>query len=139
MKRVQKSKDILAEITDFANLQQSIKKVIRGSKRKKSFSGKKILNNKDYYINKLIKEISSGSFKISHYKEMTVVDCGKERKIQSIRLYERIGLNAIINVVEKRIHSSYINTSAASIKNRGTHYLKRCIENDIAKDPEGTK
>ena len=138
MKR-EKSSDILAEICTEANIRQSITAVLRGSHRKKTKEGRRIIENIDKVTARLIHEISTGSFKISGFTEMHVVEGGKPRTVQSVPLYDRIGVHAIMTVIENHVKRRYIHTTAASIKGRGVHFLLRRIVEDLAADPEGMR
>ena len=138
MKR-EKSSDIIAEICTEANIRQSITAVLRGSHRKKTKEGRRIIENIDKVTARLIHEISTGSFKISGFTEMHVVEGGKPRTVQSVPLYDRIGVHAIMTVIENHVKRRYIHTTAASIKGRGVHFLLRRIVEDLAADPEGMR
>lgn len=139
MKRIGKTSDIISSIIEYENISHSIDVVLRGSYRKKTRIGRYILKNRDKVIHKIQEDISSGTFCIKGFREMTVKERGKERHIQAINIYERIGCNAIMHVVENLIFKRYIRTTAASIKNRGMHDLKEYIQRDLEIDPEGTK
>ena len=139
MKRIGKTANIIDEIIEYGNISDSIDVVLRGKKRKRTRTGRYILAHRDTVIARLQKEIKEGTFCITGYCEMEIKDGGKIRKVQSINLYERIGCNAIMHVVEKHIFKRYIRTTGASIKNRGMHDLKEYIQKDIELDPAGTK
>lgn len=139
MKRLGKTANIIDEIIEYGNISDSIDVVLRGKKRKRTRTGRYILAHRDEVIARLQKEIKDGTFHITGYREMEVKDGGKIRKVQSINLYERIGCNAIMHVVEQHIFKRYIRTTGASIKNRGMHDLKEYIQKDIELDPVGTK
>ena len=139
MKRIGKTSNIIDEIIEYGNLSNSIDVVLRGRKRKRTRTGRYILSHRDEVIAKLQKEIKEGTFCISGYREMDVTDGPKVRKVQSVNLYERIGCNAIMAVVERHVFKRYIRTTAASIKNRGMHDLLKYIEKDMELDPQGTK
>lgn len=139
MKRYGKNDHLIEAITEESNLNESIDRVLRGRRRKRTKAGRYILSHRKEIIERLQREIRSGTFKVTHYKEMMVTDGPKVRRVQSVSLYERIGCNAIMRVVEAVIKKHYIMTTASSIEGRGMHYLKRCIEADIKKDPDGTR
>ncbi len=130
---------LIEEIIARNNLEESIRHVLRGIKRKTCKTGKQILGNKESVIQELQKIISSGEFEISNYREQVIKERNKTRIIQVTPLMERIALNAIMKVVEKYINKTFIRTTAASIKGRGTHYLYHIIKKDMIKDPEGTR
>lgn len=139
MKRLGKTANIIDEIIEYGNISNSIDVVLRGRRRKRLHTGRYILAHRDEVIARLQKEINEGTFCITGYRETEVKDGGKIRKVQSINLYERIGCNAIMHVVEKHIFKRYIRTTGASIKNRGMHDLKEYIQKDIELDPADTK
>lgn len=139
MKRLGTTSNIIEEICEYANISQSIDVVLRGRKRKRHRTGRYILQHRDEIIAKLQNEIRTGTFTLTGYREYEVNDGPKVRRVQSVNIYERIGCNAIMNVVERHIFKRYIRTTGASIKNRGMHDLKAYIEKDIELDPEGTK
>lgn len=139
MKRIGKTSNIIDEIIEYGNIYNSIDVVLRGRRRKRLRTGRYILEHRDEIIAKLQKEIKEGTFCITGYREMEVKDSGKVRRVQSVNLYERIGCNAIMHIVEQHVFRRYIRTTGASIKNRGMHDLKAYIEKDIELDPEETK
>ena len=138
MKR-EKGSDILAEVCTEANIRQSVIAVLRGSKRKRTREGRRIIENIDRITTRLIREISTGTFMVSGFTEMHIVEGGKPRTVQSVPLYDRIGVHAIMSVIESHVKRRYIHTTAASIKGRGVHFLLRRIVNDLAADPEGMR
>ena len=83
--------------------------------------------------------IANGTFRIATYKEFWVHEGDKWRLIQSPTVEERIGINAIIRVLEKHVYPTIVLTSAASIKGRGMHRLYRKMRSDIRHDREGTR
>lgn len=139
MKRIGRGEDLIAQITEYANIVSSIDTVLKGRKRKRSRAGRRILAKREEVIARLQREIREGSFRITGYREMEVTEGGKRRNIQSVSMYERIGCNAIMSVVEKYMNRRFIRTTSASIKNRGMHDLKNYIQRDIANDPQGTR
>lgn len=131
--------NIIEEICEYSNISQSIDVVLRGKKRKRQRTGRKILRDRDKVIAKLQSEIRGGTFRITGYREYDVTDGPKVRRVQSVNMYERIGCNAIMHIVEKHVFRRYIRTTGASIKGRGMHDLKACIQRDMELDPEGTR
>lgn len=129
---------IIEEIVTDDNMNESFDYVMRGKKRKTSRSGRYILKHRDEIINRLKKQISDGTFCISKYREMTINERGKQRKIQVIHLVKRIGVNAIMRVVEKHLNKRFITDSAASIKGRGGHYLHKRMMKGMKENPNDT-
>lgn len=139
MKRIGKTSNIIEEIVAESNLRNSLAVVMRGTRRKTTRTGRWIMRHQDEVVQRLAGEIRSGEFRISGYQEMIVTDGSKKRTVQAIPLIERIGINAIMSVVEAKIHNRYVRTTAASIKGRGMHFLLNKIRKDMAADPEGMK
>lgn len=131
MKRLGKTSNIIEEICDYSNLYTSLHVVMRGQKRKKTRVGRWIMSHEEEVIRKLQEQIRTGEFCISNFHEMQVEDGPKNRIVQSIPMIERIGVNAIMAVVEDKIFKRYIRTTAASIKNRGVHDLLNYIRRDL--------
>lgn len=130
---------IIDEIVTSENMNASFDYVMRGRKRKTSRSGRYIMSHREEVISSIVDAILSGEYKVSGYHEYTISERGKKRKIQSVPLYDRIALNAIMRVVERHLQNRWINTTAASIKGRGMHYLHQRIMKDIKRDTEGTR
>ena len=87
---------------------------------------------------KLVPLIVSGEFRVTRFEEFEVKDGPKTRKVQSPPVTERVGVNAIMRVVERFVYPTIIRTSAASIKGRGMHKLYCKMRSDIRHDREGT-
>lgn len=83
--------------------------------------------------------IENGIFRIETYQEFYVEENGKMRLIQSPTIEDRIGINAIVRVLERHIYPTIVPTSAASIKGRGAHRLFRKMRSDIRHNREGTQ
>ncbi len=139
MKRIGKKDGIIAEIVTDENLNNAIDAVLDTKARKRSPGGRKILRNRKRIVERLRKEITEGTFHLHGYDEKKVKDGPKERTVQCTCLYDRIGLFAIMEVVERHVRRKYIRTTAASIKGRGMHDLLNLIRRDLAQDPDGMK
>lgn len=138
MKRIGKTSNIIDQICEYGNISHSIDVVLRGRKRKRLRAARYILKNRDEVIGRLQEQIRSGTFRVTEYREMEVHDGGKVRTVQSVNLYERIGCNAVMHVVEQYAFKRYIRTTGASIKNRGMHDLKEYIQRDLQLYPDTT-
>lgn len=134
MKRI--GDEIIDEICSESNIRQSIHEVISGTKRKKSRMGRCILKHEDAFIRSIAIKIRNGTFRVEKYQEMLVTDGPKIRRIQAIPLLDRIGVNAVMRIVEKHVFRKYIRTTGASIKNRGAHDLMSIILEDLQRHPE---
>ena len=136
---MKREKDIIKEIIEPHNLYNSISVVMRGRKRKRTRIGRWIMRNEDKVVDILSRQIQNGTFRISGYKERIVTDGPKDRRVQAIPIIERIGVNAVMSVVEQKVFRKYIRTTSASIKNRGTHDLLNYIRKDLQLDKEGMR
>ncbi len=130
---------IIEEIVDYSNMSESFDKVLRGTKRKRSRQGRYLLAHREDVIKELSARISDGSFRVSGYRERTIQEYGKVRKLQILTMYDRISVHAIMTVVDRHLQRRYIRTTSASIQGRGTHDLMKCITRDMETDPEGTQ
>lgn len=137
MKRI-KDSDIIPRIIEPGNILDSIRVVLEGTYRKTTRQGVYILSHIDEVVARLAAEISTGSFEITSYGEEIIKEHGKERRITFLySYYEKIGVHAIMNIVEQMTFRRLIRTTGASLKNRGTHDLLNLIRRDLAEDPEG--
>lgn len=129
---------IIEEIADYSNMSESFNQVLRGTSRKRSRQGRYLLAHREEVIKELAERISDGSFRVSGYRERTIWEYGKARNLQILTMYDRIGVHAIMTVVDKHLRRRFIRTTSASIQGRGTHDLMKFICRDMETDPEGT-
>lgn len=129
---------IIEEIVARPNMEESFWRVLRGSDRKNSATGQYLIAHKDEIIDELIEQIRSGLFEVGRFFEREVFEAGKLRVIQIFSLKDRIGVHAIMNIVDEHLKKRFIRTTAASIKGRGTHDLLCQVRDSISDDPEGT-
>ena len=89
------------------------------------------------YVKRLTAEIGSGIFRIyrEDVRNIHVKDGPKERYVQAPQVYKRVGIHAIMVVVERYTYPSLIKNTAASIKGRGMHWLHHIVEDDIKNVP----
>ena len=130
---------IIEEIVDYSNMSESFNQVLRGTSRKRSRQGRYLLAHREEVIKELAERISDGSFRVSGYRERIIHEYGKTRKLQILTMYDRIGVHAIMTVVDKHLRRRFIRTTSASIRGRGTHDLMQFIRRDMETDPEGTR
>ena len=130
---------IIDEIVARPNMEESFWTVLRGDKRKRSRSGKYLIAHKDEIIDELIEKIRNGLFQVNRFFEIEAEEGGKMRRIQIFSLKDRIGVHAIMKVVDMHLKKRFIRTSAASIKGRGTHDLLCLVRSAISDDPAGTR
>lgn len=83
-------------------------------------------------------EISAGSFRIvrSDVRDLHVTEGYKERDVQAPTVVKRVGIHAIMVVIEKYTYPTLIKNTAASIKGRGMHWLHHVVEEDLTNAPE---
>lgn len=88
-------------------------------------------------IETLTQEISEGSFRIvrSDVRDLHVTDGQKERDVQAPTVVKRVGIHAIMVVIEKYTYPTLITNTAASIKGRGMHWLHHIVEEDMKNVP----
>jgi hypothetical protein len=135
MKRL-KDSDILPLITSHVNLRASIDAILAGTHRKSTAQGREALAYADGYEAWLAAEISAGTFYLTTYGHSVVKERGKTRKIQYLfSYYEKMGVHAVMNIIEELTFKRLIRTTAASIKKRGVHDLLNIIRRDIALNP----
>lgn len=108
-------------------MEESFRAVVRGSRRKGSRTGRALLAHKEEVIAELSARLADGSYTISNYHEMEVMEAGKLRRIQVLPMKDRIAIHAVMNVVDEHLRRRFIRTTAASIKGRGMHDLLGCI------------
>ena len=130
---------IIEEIVEYGNMSDSFDTVLRGTKRKRSRQGRWLLAHRDEVIRDLTERIASGTFTVKDYREREIVEGGKLRKIQVLAMYDRIGVHAVMNVVDRHMRKRFIRTTSASIKERGMHDLLAYIRRDLEEDPDGTR
>ena len=129
---------IIKEIIIESNVNDAFDEVVHGW-RKKTKQGRRLIAHRKKVVSTLIRQISDGSFKIIHYNEKIIYEYGKKRKLQISSMLKRIGVRAIMRVVDKHLHKRFIRTTSASIKRRGTHDLLHYICKDLDLDYNGTK
>jgi hypothetical protein len=86
----------------------------------------------------LQKELGEGTFELGPWEDREIVEAGKVRHLQIFPQIKRIGINAVMRVVDKHLRPRFIRTTGASIKGRGMHDLMAYIRDDMKRDPEGT-
>ena len=93
---------------------------------------------REKYVQILTDEIREGKFRIyrEHVRDVHVKDGPKERDVQAPTVLKRVGVHAIMVIVEKYTYPSLIKNTAASIKGRGMHWMHHIIEEDLQNAPE---
>lgn len=131
---------IIEEIVAYPNMSQSFDQVLQGTSRKQSRQGRWLLAHREEVIAELSAQIADGSYTIAGgYRERTIIEGGKERRIQVLTMKDRIAVNAVMSIVDEHLKRRFIRTTSASIKGRGMHDLKAYIERDIREHPEATR
>lgn len=131
---------IIEEIVAYPNMAQSFDCVLRGTARKRSRQGRYLLEHREEVIADLSAQIAAGTYFIAGgYRERTIIEGGKERRIQILTMKDRIACHAIMAVVDEHMKRRFIRTTGASIKGRGMHDLKAYIERDMREHPDETR
>lgn len=131
---------IIEEIVAYPNMAQSFDQVLRGTARKRTRQGRYLLEHREEVIAELSQKIADGSYDIEHgYRERTIIEGGKERRIQVLTMKDRIAVHAVMSVVDDHLKRRFIRTTSASIKGRGMHDLKAYIERDLREHPDETR
>ncbi|MBR5093346.1 MAG: hypothetical protein IKX32_07740, partial [Bacteroidales bacterium] len=130
--------NVMAEVLDYSNIYAAIDEVLNSTIRKKTAEGRHILEHRDEVIAQLQKELGEGTFELGPWEDREIVEAGKVRHLQIFPQIKRIGINAVMRVVDKHLRPRFIRTTGASIKGRGMHDLMAYIRDDMKRDPEGT-
>ena len=120
-------------------MSEAFDRVLRGKKRKECRQGRYLLAHREEVIAELTAKLADGSFRLGSYHERIICENGKVRHLQILSMYDRIAVYAVMNIVDQHLHKRYIRTTGASIKKRGTHDLRKCMQLDMDNDPEGTR
>lgn len=136
MKQIQRrANNLIPLIIDTANMDDALDEVVSDMPKEER---ERYQRKREQIRNKLVPLIVSGEFRVTRFEEFEVKDGPKTRKVQSPPVIERVGVNAIMRVVERFVYPTIIRTSAASIKGRGMHKLYCKMRSDIRHDREGT-
>ena len=130
---------IMQEVTSYGNMSEAFDRVLRGTKRKRCRQGRYLLAHREEVIAELTAKLADGSFQLGCYHERIICEYGKSRRLQILSMYDRIAVYAVMNVVDQHLHKRFIRTTGASIKRRGTHDLRKRMQLDMERDPEGTR
>lgn len=129
---IKQSKHIIERIASYDNLLISVKEVIKGNKKRKYKTSQEILNNLHAFCDKAHYELINGLYKPKPFRSFEVIECGKLRNIQSLCIYDRIILHAIMNILGKELFiNTFIRDTYASIKGRGIIDCLNRIKNDL--------
>lgn len=92
-------------------------------------------------LEELKRQLESGTFTVTRndVQDIHVKDGPKERDCQAPTINKRIGIHAIMVVVERYLLEVLINNTASSIKGRGMHWLHHIVEDDIHADPDNMR
>lgn len=130
--------NLVPEIVSEANMGESFDYVIKHLEHERQRD--MYWPKRQSWIESLSQEIDEGSFRITRadVRDIHVKDGPKERDVQAPKVYKRVGIHAIMVIVEKYTYPSLIKNTAASIKGRGMHWLHHIVEEDIRNAPEMT-
>lgn len=127
---------LVPEIVSDQNMFESFDYVVRHLEHRKQRD--KYRPHRESIVRQLQKEIGEGSFRITcaDVNDIHVTDGPKERDCQAPKVVKRVGVHAIMVIVEKYTYPTLIKNTAASVKGRGMHWLHHIIEEDLAQVPE---
>lgn len=130
--------NLIPEIVSEANMGESFDYVVSHLEHSRQREMYRPLRQS--FIENLSREIAEGSFRITRadVRDIHVTDGPKERDVQAPTIIKRVGVHAIMVVVEKYTYPSLIKNTASSIKGKGTHWLHHIVEDDLRNAPELT-
>ena len=108
--------DLIPEIISENNMYDSFDYVIDHLEYKQQ--REKYRPHRQSIVEKLTMDIGSGTFRIlpEDVRDIHVKDGPKERDCQAPKVYKRIGIHAIMVIVEKYTYTTLIKNTAASVK-----------------------
>lgn len=127
---------IMERATTWEALNESIDYVLRGNERKRRASGRWILEHREQFIRELQEQLRSGSWRVGRFSEHKVVERGKERRIQCIRLQDRVAVNAVMKEVQRKVLPGLITDTASSIEGRGALWLHKRVRKAMKENPK---
>lgn len=128
--------NLIPEIVSDVNMYESFDYVVSHLEHKKQRD--KYKPHREAIVKELQQQIGDGSFRITRadVSDIHVTDGPKERDCQAPTVKKRVGVHAIMIIVEKYTYPTLIKNTAASIKGRGMHWLHHIIEEDLKNAPE---
>jgi RNA-directed DNA polymerase len=106
------------QLVSFENLLLAYRKARRGKSRRPSVAGFEC--NLEKELLQLQRELQSGEYLPGDYRLFTLYE-RKPRQISAAPFRDRVVHHAIMNVIEPRIDSSFIDDSYACRHGKGTH------------------
>lgn len=91
--------------------------------------------NRDTILAKMKEQIGNGTFRVNTLKSFETKDGPKIRTVQAPAVFERMGSNAIMEIIEEKLTPILIETTAASIKGRGPQGLFHAIQAAMKANP----
>ncbi len=133
-------KNLFNEMIKRQNISKAIDKAAK-LKKKRNYV-RKVLRNKDKYIDRLIEMFKEHSYQPGNYKQRVIQDGSRKKKriIEVPRfIYDQLIQNCLIMQLEKVILPHMYEHAHGSIKGRGQAQTAACIKKWIRKDPKGTR
>ena len=127
---------IMEQATSHGALSDAVDIVFRGRKRKATATGQWVMEHRDEFIRQCRERMMSGRFKIQGYHEYTIMERGKLRHIQCIKMEDRVCLNALMKEVQRCLRREFIQNTASSIEGRGCLWLHRKVMKMRREHPE---
>jgi hypothetical protein len=128
---------LIQEIIERPNLECAFDHVLTGTDRKESSTGKKMLKDRKFYVDLMQQQIADGTWELGELHRKRINERGKIRDIDCAMMFDRMVLNATMNVVEKHLKRRWISTTAASIEGRGGLYLLNKVIKDLHESHAG--
>lgn len=130
---------LIEEIASAENVSAALDAVLRGTRRKASAQGRRLMARREAVVAELCSELRGGTFRLGGYRERVIREWGKERRLQIVSMRDRAAVWAVMNVVDARLRGRYIRDTGASVKGRGTHDLLARVVKALKDDPQGTR
>lgn len=131
---------IYDKVYNLENIKEAISNASAGKRHQKRV--KKVLNNTDFYANKIQKKLINKTYKPSKpiIKVIKDVSSGKIRKIYKPNFYpDQIVHWALMQQLQPIIMKGMYEYSCGSVPNRGTTYGQKAIRKWLDKDRKNTK
>lgn len=126
----------MEKAASYGALSDSIDLVLRGEYRKNTYSGRWILEHREEFIKQCQERMLNGTFKIESYQEYEILERGKVRHIQCVKIPDRIVINALMKEVQHAFRREFIHTTASSIEGRGGLWLHKLVVKMRKEHPE---
>ena len=94
--------------------------------------------NPEFYINKAITELLTGTYQVSEYKVCMIREKGKIRKLQYTNPYDNMIQHMIVQIIQPILQDTLIYDTYASLEGKGLHLLNKRLKKELS-DETGTE